>query len=115
MLHYIEKSSKENVTNQDIAELDELVQKVKHDREVGVAYMKSWEHEKMIRMEEREEESRDFVLYFLEDLGPVPADIAETIRSERDIATLHRWGKAAAKAESMEEFRRMLEQTSVSS
>ena len=49
MLKYIEKSTNDNATNQDIASIQELVTKVKHKKEVGVNYMKSWEIEEMMR------------------------------------------------------------------
>jgi hypothetical protein len=51
MLKYIENSIVTNVTNQNIAAIHQYVSKVKHDREVGVQYMKSWEYEQMIRDE----------------------------------------------------------------
>ena len=62
MLKYIEKSTAENITNQDIASVSELVTKVKQRREVGINYMKSWEMEQMARNEGRNEgrkEGRD--------------------------------------------------------
>ena len=43
------------MTNQDIAEIHGYVQNVKHNAEVGVSYMKSWERDEMIRKEGREE------------------------------------------------------------
>ena len=51
MLKYIEKSTNDNVTNQDIASISELVNKVKHKKEVGITYMKSWEMEALARKE----------------------------------------------------------------
>lgn len=51
MLKYIEASTDENVTNQDIDSLHRLVGKVKSRREVGINYMKSWELEQMHREE----------------------------------------------------------------
>ncbi|MBQ9926859.1 MAG: hypothetical protein IJO65_02680 [Lachnospiraceae bacterium] len=51
MLKYIEKSTAENITNQDIASVSELVNKVKKHKEVGINYMKSWEIEQMARNE----------------------------------------------------------------
>ncbi len=48
MLKFIERTTAENVTNQTIAAVNDLVMKVKHSREVGINYMKSWEYEKMI-------------------------------------------------------------------
>lgn len=55
MLKYIEKSTKENIVNQDIKRLDELVQKVKGKREVDLSYMKSWEWEEYIKKTALEE------------------------------------------------------------
>jgi len=55
MLKYIEKSTAENITNQDIASVSELVNKVKKLKEVGINYMKSWEIEQMARNEGKEE------------------------------------------------------------
>ncbi|MBQ2934757.1 MAG: Rpn family recombination-promoting nuclease/putative transposase [Lachnospiraceae bacterium] len=55
MLKYIEKSTAENITNQDIASVSELVNKVKKRKEVGINYMKSWEMEQMARDAGRDE------------------------------------------------------------
>lgn len=49
MLKYIEKTTDSNITNQDIAFIHNLVNKVKHKKEVGINYMKSWEVEEMAR------------------------------------------------------------------
>ncbi len=51
MLKYIEKSTTENITNQDIESVSKLVNKIKKRKEVGVNYMKSWEIEQMARDE----------------------------------------------------------------
>ncbi len=49
MLKYIQESTEDNVTNQDIASIQKFVTKVKHKKEVGINYMKSWEVEKAAR------------------------------------------------------------------
>ena len=51
MLKYIEESTDENVTNQDIASIQQLVNRVKRKKEVGINYMKSWEMERYVRRE----------------------------------------------------------------
>ena len=51
MLKYIEKSTTENITNQDIESVSKLVNKIKKRKEVGISYMKSWEIEQMARDE----------------------------------------------------------------
>lgn len=48
MLKYIQESTADNVTNQDIASINKLVNKVKHKKEVGIHYMKSWEYEQWV-------------------------------------------------------------------
>lgn len=55
MLQYIENSVAENVTNPEIAAIHNYVNEVKRDRKAGIQYMKSWEHDKMMRDEGREE------------------------------------------------------------
>ncbi|MBD5472691.1 MAG: hypothetical protein HDR20_07290 [Lachnospiraceae bacterium] len=51
MLKYIEKTTNNNVTNQDIESIQQLVERVKRKKEVGINYMKSWEVDKMVREE----------------------------------------------------------------
>ncbi|MCM1161958.1 MAG: hypothetical protein NC412_12120 [Roseburia sp.] len=48
---------------------------------------------------------RQAVLELLEDLGSVPEDIRKKLHLERNLETLKKWHKAAARAESMEQFR----------
>lgn len=48
MLKYLEETTASNVTNQDIAAVESLVNKVKRRKEVSISYMKSWECEQMI-------------------------------------------------------------------
>ena len=55
MLRYIEETTEANVTNQDIAAVENLVNKVKRSKEVSISYMKSWEWEQMIREESKAE------------------------------------------------------------
>lgn len=51
MLRYIEETTVDNVTNQEIDAIHQLVNRVKRRREVGINYMKSWERDKMVRDE----------------------------------------------------------------
>ena len=48
------------------------------------------------------------VMELLEDLGTVPDEIKEKILSERNSEILSGWHKAAAKADSIEEFLRKM-------
>lgn len=51
MLKYIEETTDNNVTTQDIASIHKLVTRVKRSREAGVNYMNSCVREQMIRKE----------------------------------------------------------------
>lgn len=55
MLKYIEKTTTDNITNQNIDTVHHFVEKVKQRKEVGINYMKSWELEKMWRTDGLEE------------------------------------------------------------
>lgn len=44
------------------------------------------------------------VLELLEELGTIPPELEEQVRSQKDEVTLTRWIKLAAKAESIEDF-----------
>lgn len=81
MLRYMEKTTDENVTNQSIADIHKLVQKVKWDRKVGINYMKSWERENIARDEGRIETLLDI----LGEMGEIRGDLASKIEQEEDI------------------------------
>lgn len=55
MLKYIENTTQDNITNKSIETIHRLVEKVKKNKEVGINYMKSWEHDKLMRDEGRDE------------------------------------------------------------
>lgn len=55
MLKYMQKTTDDNVTNQDIEAVHRLVCRVKQNQEVGINYMKSWEREAYIRKEGKAE------------------------------------------------------------
>lgn len=51
MLKYIENSTQNNIVNPNIESIHRLVEKVRRKKEVGINYMKSWEHDKWMRDE----------------------------------------------------------------
>lgn len=55
MLKYIQKSTEENATNEDLKYIHSLAKEVKDNEEVGVSYMKSWEREYYFRREGKKE------------------------------------------------------------
>lgn len=56
LLRYIGKSIKANVTDDTTRKLDDIVKNTKSKKDIGVRYMKSWEIEREIKEEGREEE-----------------------------------------------------------
>ena len=50
----------------------------------------------------------DDILQLLEDLGTIPKALKERIQGETDLQVLSRWLKAAARAESLEEFEKQM-------
>lgn len=55
MLKYMEESTAENADNSALRGIQQIVEEVKNDEEVGVKYMKSWEREWFIRSEGKRE------------------------------------------------------------
>lgn len=106
MLKYMEKTTEDNVTNQDIANIHKLVRKVKWDRKVGISYMKSWERENIARDEGRIEGRIETILELLGDIGEIPSELEERIAEEENREVLKRWTKLAARADSIAEFER---------
>lgn len=55
LLKYIEETTIENATNNNLKNIHDMVIQIKEDGEVGVRYMQSWEYESYIRQESLEE------------------------------------------------------------
>ena len=56
LLKYIGESKEKNIPDDTIGELDRIVKATILKKEVGIRYMKSWEWERDLREEGREEE-----------------------------------------------------------
>ncbi|MCM1563522.1 MAG: hypothetical protein NC079_07915, partial [Clostridium sp.] len=56
------------------------------------------------RMEGRMEGKIEAILDFLGELGEIPRELAERIKSQTDLETLSLWCKAAARAQSLQQF-----------
>ena len=112
MLRYIMDSRKENATDAATKIVHRFTEKVKVHPEVRKSYM-LWEEyvyllKKELRLEVEEEEKAETILELLGDFGEIPEKIVKRIRSEKDVETLKRWIKLAAKGNSIEEFERMM-------
>ncbi len=56
------------------------------------------------RREAKAEGKAEDILALLEDLGPVPEEVCETIMQEKKLNVLEGWLRLAARAKNMEEF-----------
>ncbi len=87
-----------------------MVTKVKADREVGLAYMKSLEIERRIREEGRAEGmaegEAEAVLALLGTKGTVLPEVERAIRVQTDTDVLMKWLLLAARVEDAEEFQK---------
>lgn len=74
MLKYMEETTDSNVTNQDIASIHEIVNRVRKDKEVGINYMKSWEMEQLAREEGHQEGRLEFKTQILQLIAALTKD-----------------------------------------
>lgn len=74
------------------------------DREVGLAYMKSFEIEKRIRTKGKAEGKAEDILVLLSAKGAIPPEVKETIDAQMDMDVLNRWLLLAAETANVEEF-----------
>ncbi len=98
------ESSEANAVSGELKELHDYVTRLKHRKEVGVRYMKSWEFEQMWRKEGKAEGKAEALLDILEELGKVPKALEDRVRSETDSGIIGRWLKLVVKVNSIAEF-----------
>ena len=87
-----------------VKKLQESIRRIKGSREMEERFMIFEEMLREERAEGRVESKAEAVLEILEDLGEIPEYVREKIMNEKDLQTLTRWLKLAAKAGSFEEF-----------
>lgn len=104
LLQYLENTTWNNAVNKPLREVQRMVDKIKHDKEVSISYMKSYERDRMIRHEGLATGIAESIKVFLSDLGTIPENITKRIDNETDLDILRRWLKLVAKSSSIEEF-----------
>lgn len=92
-----------------VQKLQEAVKNVKASREMEERYMLLEELLKEERESGKAEGIAETVLVFLSRLGEVPAELREKILHERNLDILNSYSEKAALANTMEEFRRLIE------
>ena len=74
-----------------------------YDEEKVLAWIRQDEREDGIAIGELKGKI-DSILELLSDLGSIPEPLIERIQAEKDTATLSRWHRLAARAESISQF-----------
>ena len=87
-----------------VRKLQESVRHVKESREMEERFMLFQEMLRDERVEGKAEGKAEAVIELLEEFGPVSDEVREKIMTEKNLETLKKWHKLAAKAESMDEF-----------
>lgn len=87
-----------------VRKLQDIVREVKKSRKMEERYMLLEELLKTERSEGKAEARIEDIFELLEDLGTVSDKLKKLIESETDIEKLNLWFKAAAKAESIDQF-----------
>lgn len=96
--------STEDFGDELVRRLQNSVQRVKVDREMEARHMLFEEVLREERQEGRQEGLSEAVLQLLQDLGVVSDELQRKIINEKDLETLKKWNKLAAKSESLEQF-----------
>lgn len=107
LMQYMEDSTAENAKSERLKRLHEMVVGVKSDRKVGLAYMKWFEIEKRIRDEDKVEA----IMELLEDFGQIPEKLEKRLWEQRNLDTLRKWHKLAARSKSIEEFETLISES----
>lgn len=104
MLTYMQDSREENAVDEATREVHDYVNRVKVRPEVRDAYMTLEEYIFYERKDEAIDTRVEDILELLEEYGEVPEKVRERLGETRDIATLKKWHKLAAKVHSIAEF-----------
>ena len=68
LMHYLEHTTWEDAVNELLREIQSMVEEVKHDKEVSISYMKSYEREWMLKKAGREEGKTEALYTFVTNL-----------------------------------------------
>ena len=82
LLHYMEHSSIENASTENLKKLHRMVTAVKRDGEVGLAYMKSFEREERIRKQGEAEGKAEEIIRLGRRFEKSKDEIVELLKEE---------------------------------
>lgn len=104
MLTYMQDSREENAVDEATREVHDYVNRVKVRPEVRDAYMTLEEYIFYERKDEAIDTRVEAILELLEEYGEIPEKVRQRLGETRDIDTLKKWHKLAAKVRSVAEF-----------
>jgi predicted transposase/invertase (TIGR01784 family) len=130
LLKYMAESTKENVVNQNLKDIQGMMDDIKMDSEKGVHYMQSWEIENICfekgvaqghatglaegleqgRESGIAEGKQESILDLLGIFGEIPLNLETVIREEKRSEVLTAWLKVARRVDSISEFEESIHQ-----
>jgi predicted transposase/invertase (TIGR01784 family) len=122
MLRYMTESTKENVVNPNLADIQEMMDDIKKDSEKGVRYMQSWEikdicfeqgvaqgHASGLAEGLTQGKSQGIIL-LLQNIGGISEELVTKIQAQKDPKILDQWLVYAAQSKSIPEFEESIKQ-----
>jgi hypothetical protein len=104
LLKYMAESTKENVVNQNLKDIQGMMDDIKMDTQKGVRYMQSWEIENICFEKGVAQGKQDAIIDLLDIFGKIPSDLESAIREEKRPEVLTGWLKVARRVDSISEF-----------
>lgn len=107
-LHYVENSSEEVLEESSdprLKRLHEIIESIRSNVEMEAQYMKGITREREKIADAKAAGRKEDIVMILLELGEIPDEIWNRVKTEEDIEVLKKWLLIAAKASSIEEFR----------
>ena len=108
LLHYVENSSEEVLEESSdprLKRLHEIIESIRSNAEMEAQYMKGITREREKIADAKAAGRKEDIVMILLELGEIPDEIWNRVKTEEDIEVLKKWLLIAAKASSIEEFR----------
>ena len=87
-----------------VEKLQDTIRRIKSNREMEERFMIFEEMLRDERAEGKAEAVLEMLLELMNDLGEIPDELRNRITSEKDLKTLKKWLRLAARSESLDEF-----------
>ena len=87
-----------------VEKLQNTIRRIKSNREMEERFMIFEEMLRDERAEGKAEAVLEMLLELMKDLGEIPDELRNRITSEKDLETLKKWHRLAARSESLDEF-----------